>query len=73
MYQVSGSGILLKSDAEKVFLGNDVNPDLTTSKLLKNGRVIKLGGNKKDFTATKSLSLLVFFPQSGRQTQLVKS
>ena len=42
----------------KRFLGSDVNPDPTTSKLLKNGRIIKLVGKKKDFTATKSLSLL---------------
>ena len=40
-------------DAKKVFrLGSDVNPDPTTSKLLKNGRIIKLVGKKKDCTAT---------------------
>ena len=36
----------------KRFLGSDVNPDPTTSKLLKNGRIIKLVGKKKDCTAT---------------------
>ena len=59
----------------KRFLGSDVNPDLTTSKLLKNGRIIKLVGKKKDchkkFIALSLLSSVFQTDPVGKKLRII--